>query len=134
MNRLEKLKPLSLLLLRAGLGIIFIYYGYPKVFATKPQMFEGFAKIGFPSFMVYVAGVMELFGGALLVAGLFTRVAGILLAGEMAIAMWTAHLGKGVYAVGEYQFPLVLALATFVLATTGAGIISLDYAIYRDKA
>lgn len=134
MNRLEKLKPLSLLLLRAGVGIIFIYYGYPLLFHPSQQMFEGFAKIGFASYMVYVAGVVELFGGSLLLVGLFTRVAGILLAGQMAIAIWKVHLGKGIYAVGEYQFPLVLALAAFVLATTGAGVISLDYAIYRDKA
>ena len=134
MNRLEKLKPLALLLLRAGLGIIFVYHGYPKVFATTQQMFDGFARLGFPSFMVYVAGVIELFGGALLIAGLFTRIGGLLLAIEMVIAIWTAHLGKGLLAVNEYQFPLVLAVAAFVLATTGAGIISLDYAIFREKA
>jgi len=134
MNRLEKLKPLALLLLRAGLGVIFVHAGYPKLFATSQQMLGFFASLGFPSWMVYVAGVVELFGGALLLAGLFTRVAGLLLAGQMAIAIWTAHLGKGILAVNEYQFPLALALAAFVLATTGAGMISLDYAIYRDKA
>jgi putative oxidoreductase len=134
MNRLDKLKPLSLLLLRVGAGIILIYHGYPKLFHPSHQTIEAFASIGFASYMVSVAGVVELFGGALLAVGLFTRVAGILLAGEMAIAIWKVHLGKGVLAVGEYQFPLVLALAAFVLATTGAGIISLDHAIYRDKA
>jgi putative oxidoreductase len=134
MNRLEKVKPLALLLLRAGLGVIFVHAGYPKLFATSQQMLESFASLGFPSWMVYVAGVVELFGGALLLVGLFTRVAGLLLAGQMAIAIWTAHLGKGILAVNEYQFPLALALAAFVLATTGAGMISLDYAIYRDKA
>ena len=134
MNRLDRLKPMSLLLLRAGLGIIFIYYGYPKLFHASQQTFDAFARIGFAAYMVYVAGVVELFGGALLVAGLFTRVAGILLAGQMAIAIWKVHLGKGILAINEYQFPLVLALAAFVLVTTGAGVISLDYAVYRDKA
>jgi len=134
MNRLDKLKPLSLVLLRLGVGIIFIYHGYPKLFHPSQQTIEAFASIGFATYMVYVAGVVELFGGALLVAGLFTRAAGILLAGEMAIAIWKVHMGKGILAVGEYQFPLVLALAAFVLATTGAGLISLDYAIYREKA
>jgi putative oxidoreductase len=134
MNRLEKLKPLALLLLRVGLGAIFIYHGYPKLFATLPRTVEFFASIGFPAFMVYVAGVVELFGGALLLAGLFTRVAGLLLAGQMAVAIWKVHLGKGILAVNEYEFPLVLALAAFVLVTTGPGLVSLDYAIFRDKA
>jgi putative oxidoreductase len=134
MNRLEKLKPLALLVLRIGVGVIFIYHGYPKLFRTTQQMLDGFASLGFPSWAVYVAGAVELFGGGLLILGLFTRVAGVLLAGQMAIAVWTAHMGKGILAVSEYQFPLVLALASFTLATTGAGLISLDYAIYRDKS
>jgi putative oxidoreductase len=77
---------------------------------------------------------VEVFGGGLLVVGLFTRVAGLLLAGEMAVAIYTAHLGKGILAVREYAFPLALATAAFVLATTGAGVVSLDRAIFKDKA
>jgi putative oxidoreductase len=134
MNALEKLKPLGLLLLRWGIGLIFIYYGYPKLFGDTKRAMESFVSFGMPGYLVYVAGAVEFFGGCLLIAGLFTRVAGTLLAGEMAIAIWKVHLGKGVLAVPQYQFPLVLALGAFALATCGAGAISLDKLIFRDKA
>jgi len=134
MQQLEKLKPLALLLLRCALGGVFIYHGMPKLFGNPQQFLEFFGRVGLPPFMAYVAGVLELFGGALLVAGLFTRVAGLLLAGEMAVAIWKVHMGKGVLAVNEYEFPLALATAAFVLATVGAGAISLDRVIFKEKA
>jgi putative oxidoreductase len=134
MNFLDKLKPLGLLLLRWGLGAIFIVDGYTKLFGDTKRVIEVFASFGMPAYMVYIAGAVEFFGGWLLVAGLFTRVAGILLAGEMAVAIWKFHMGKGVLALHEYQFPLVLAVGAFALATCGAGVISLDKLIFRDKA
>lgn len=134
MNALEKLKPLGLLLLRWGLGAIFIVSGYAKLFGNVQRIIELFASVGMPRYMVYVAGAVEFFGGWLLVAGLFTRVAALLLAGQMALAIWKAHMGKGVLAVNEYAYPLALAVGAFALATCGAGVISLDKLIFRDKA
>ena len=134
MNALEKLKPLGLLLLRWGLGAIFIVNGYSKLFGDVQRIFDFFASIGFPRYMVYIAGAVKFFGGWLLVAGLFTRVGALLLAGEMAIAIWKAHLGKGLLAVNEYAYPLALAVGAFALATCGPGAISLDKLIFRDKA
>ncbi len=130
---LEKLKPLGLLLLRWGLGAIFIFHGYPKLFGDTRRAMDFFASVGLPGWLVYVAGVVEFFGGWLLVAGLFTRVAGLLLAGEMAMAIWKVHLSEGILAWDEYQFPLALAVGAFALATCGAGAISLDKLIFRDK-
>lgn len=132
MRSLEKLKPLALLLLRWGLGLIFIYHGYPKLFTHTQQFLQSFPKMGFPAYFVYVAGVLEFFGGCLLIAGLFTRISGLVLAGEMAIAIWKVHLPQGgVMAVDNYQFPLAMAVGAFALAALGGGIISLDHAIYR---
>ena len=134
MGFLEKLKPLGLLLLRWGLGAIFIFHGYPKLFGDVKRAMDFLTSVGLPGWTVYIAGAVEFFGGWLLVAGLFTRVAALLLAGEMAVTIWKAHIGKGVLAVGEYQFPLALAVGVFALATCGAGAISLDKLIFRDKA
>lgn len=131
---MEKLKPLGLLLLRWGIGAIFIFHGYPKLFGDARRAMDFFASVGLPGWTVYVAGVVEFFGGWLLVAGLFTRIAGLLLAGEMAMAIWKVHLNEGVLAWDEYQFPLAMAVAAFALATCGAGAISLDKLIFRDKA
>ena len=134
MHALEKLKPLALLLLRWALGLIFVFHGAPKLFGNSQRLLEFFASLGFPAWMAYVGGVVELFGGALLILGLFTRIAGLLLAGQMVIAIWKVHLGKGLLAVNEYQFPMALAAAAFALAALGAGAISLDRAIFKDKA
>ncbi len=134
MNFLDKLRPLALLLLRLGLGVIFIYYGYAKLFSQAGQNVKFFQQIGFPSYMSYVVGIVELFGGALLIVGLFARIAGLLLAGTMAVAIWKVGLGKGVLAVPEYQFPLAVGAGCLVVAAFGAGLLSLDFAIFRQKA
>jgi putative oxidoreductase len=133
MQSLEKLKPLALLLLRVGLGAIFIYHGYPKLFVNTRGAMADFTHMGFPAYFVYISGAIEFFGGCLPIAGLFTRVAGLLLAGEMAVALIQVHkLLTQPRAVHNYEFPLALALGAFTLATVGAGAISLDAAIYRE--
>lgn len=128
---LERLKPLALLLLRVALAVIFIHHGYPKLFGSPRREMQQFVSMGFPGFFAYVAGVIEFFGGLLLIGGLFTRIAGILLAGEMFVALWRVH---GLFAdpmyVQHYEFPLALCAGAFVLATAGPGIVSLDHLIY----
>ena len=132
MRALENLKPLALLLLRAALGAIFIYHGYPKLFTHTRETMQAFGHMGFPGYMAYVAGVIEFFGGSLLVAGLFTRIAGLLLAGEMAVALVKVHgLLAHPGAVNNYEFPLSLAAGSFALAVFGAGVISFDHAVFR---
>jgi putative oxidoreductase len=135
MQLLEKLKPVALLLLRLGLGLIFIYHGYPKLFTHAHEALRQFPKMGFPSYFAYIAGVVEFFGGWLLVLGLFTRIAALFLAGEMAIAIIRVHLPQGgLTAVSNYQLPLALAAASFALVAVGAGAISFDRAIFKNKA
>jgi putative oxidoreductase len=133
MHFLEKLKPLGLLLLRVALGVIFIYHGYPKLFGHTRDAMQSFTHMGFPGYFVYIAGVIEFFGGCMLVAGLFTRVAGLLLAIEMAVGLWRVHnIISNPMAVRNYELPLVLAVSTFALATVGAGWISFDQALFRE--
>ena len=133
MQILERLKPLGLLLLRVAVGIIFIYHGYPKLFGRTRETIQVFAHMGLPSYLVYIAGVIEFFGGCMLVVGLFTRVAGLLLAIEMAFGLWRVHnIISNPMAVGNYELPLVLAVSTFTLATVGAGLISFDQALFHE--
>jgi putative oxidoreductase len=130
MELLDKLKPLGLLGLRAGLAMIFIYHGFPKLTHTH-QYVRDFAQYGFPAYFVLLAGLLEAFGGALLFVGFFTRAAALLLAGEMVVALARVHLpAAGLYQLPRYQLPLILAAASFAVATTGAGMLSLDYAIF----
>jgi uncharacterized membrane protein YphA (DoxX/SURF4 family) len=103
MQFLEKLKPLGLLALRLALAATFIYNGYPKL-AEPARWLKAFPSMGFPSYFAYISGILDVFGGALVGIGLFTRGAALL----------------------QYEFQLVLCAAAFALVTTGAGAISLD--------
>jgi putative oxidoreductase len=133
MQILEKLKPLGLLLLRVAVGAIFIYHGYPKLFGHTRDAMQSFTHLGLPGYFVYIAGIVEFFGGLMLVAGLFTRIAGLLLAGEMAVGLWRVHnIISNPMAVRNYELPLVLAVSTFALATVGAGLISFDQALFHE--
>ena len=132
MSILENLKPLALLVMRLALGVIFIFHGYPKLIHTRESM-QAFVHIGFPGYFAYIAGILEVFGGALLIVGLFTRIAALLLACEVGIALWKVHmLFSKPMAVDNYQFRLALAAGAFVLATVGAGLISIDQVVFRD--
>ena len=126
---------MALLLLRLGLGLIFVYHGYPKLFTHMHETVQAFPRMGFPAYFAYIAGIFEFFGGWLLVLGLFTRIAALLLAGEMAIAIVRVHIPQGgLMAVSNYQFPLAMAVGAFALVAVGAGAISLDRAIFKNKA
>lgn len=108
---MEKLKPLALLLLRMGLGAIFIYHGYPKLFSHSHEvLFDMANRNGLPGYVARLAGVVEVFGGAMLVVGVFTRFVGLLLTAEVAFVLW---LGRQLFAhptaVGRYELPLACA-------------------------
>lgn len=134
MHQLEKLKFLGLLAMRLAVGAVFIAHGYPKLFGDTAKWMAGFQSMGFPGFFAYVAGIVEFFGGILLIAGLFTRIAGLLIAGEMAVAVLKVHLHKGLTGPGGYEFPLALAATSFGLMVLGAGVVSIDWLLFKDKA
>lgn len=133
MRFLDSFRPVGLLGLRIALGIIFIAHGYPKLAHLRggAQMQSFFVEHGLPGYFVYIAGVIETFGGGLLLLGLFTRAAALLLAMEMCVAIWKVHSGHGYLAVHDYEFPLTLAAACLALATVGAGLISLDQPLFE---
>jgi len=131
MQSMEKLRPLSLLLLRIGVGVVFMHNGYPKFTWEKQASMHEMVQSGLPWYFTYVAGVLELGGGAALVAGLCTRLIGLLLAGEMTIAIWRAeHILEHPMAINNYELALVLGVGAFALATFGAGPVSLDALLF----
>lgn len=131
MNYLKKLEPFTLLLLRLGLALVFIYHGYPKLFGEKERIIDAFQAIGLPAFVVYLTGAIEFFGGLALALGLLTPIAGMVLLLDMAAAMWKYNFNEGIYAVREYELPLTLGLACLVLAVIGSGPLSLDRLLFQ---
>ncbi|MBZ5526640.1 MAG: DoxX family protein [Acidobacteriia bacterium] len=134
MKLFGKLQPVALLMLRLALGIIFFTHGYPKLAGASAGYVAFFAQHGLPGYLAYVSGVLEVFGSILLVLGLFTRVTAGLLAVEMGVAIWKVHMGKGYLAVREYEFALVMGAACLALASVGAGMLSLDRPLFKDKS
>jgi putative oxidoreductase len=132
MQIFEKLKPLALLLLRLGVGGVFVSQGYLKLFVAPAKWLTWFPQHGFPSYFAYLAGGIEFFGGILLILGLVTRVVGLIFAVEMGIAVWRVSLPhSGIHNVDGYGFPLMLGLASFTLAAVGAGLLSVDAATFE---
>jgi putative oxidoreductase len=134
MKFLNSFQPFGLAILRVALALIFIYHGYPKLVRADAMMREFFVQHGFPSYFVGLAGILECVGGGLLLIGLFTRPAALLLAAEMGIAIWKVKLVHGVFAVSEYQFELALAAACVALATVGPGSLSVDHVMLGESA
>ncbi len=134
MQFLEKLKPLGLLVLRVALGAAFLFHGYPKL--TDPaRALKVFPGYGFPSYFVYISGILEVFGGGLLVAGLFTRGVAMLLTIEMGLVLWrTIAPSVNIYEFARYETPMLLGAMALTLVTTGAGVISIDAFTFESRS
>jgi putative oxidoreductase len=84
--------------------------------------------------LIWVAGILELVGGALLILGLFTRPVAFLLSGEMAFAYWMVHAPKSAFPVingGDAAILFCFLFLYFVFA--GPGLWSVD-ACVREKS
>lgn len=104
MNHIKALDFIAPLLLRIYLAPIFILAGTNKL-AHHQNVALWFESLGLPApgLMVYVAGLSELIGGILLVAGLATRWAVIPLMVTMAVAAATAHWENGWHVLPEQE-------------------------------
>jgi putative oxidoreductase len=98
-----------------------------------------FASLGMKPgiFHAWLASLTEVAGGALLVLGLFTPVAGAAVIGVMLVALITNHRGNGffIFRPGEgWEYVMTLTFCGLVLATVGPGKWSLDRAFHiRDN-
>jgi putative oxidoreductase len=132
MKFLNSLQPVALVIMRLSLALIFVFHGYPKLVRADAGIREFFLSHGFPGYFVGLAGILECLGGGLLVIGLFTRPVALLLAAEMGIVIWKVKSAHGLMGVNDYQFELALGAACLVLATVGAGVVSMDHLIFGE--
>jgi putative oxidoreductase len=81
-----------------------------------------------------VAGILEFFGGLLIAFGLFTRPVAFLLAGEMAVAYFTAHQPSGIWPIqNRGELPALYCFIFLFLAANGPGSHSLDALMRRRR-
>ena len=122
----NRLQPLGITLLRLAVGIDFLYHGSVKL-SHLPQWTHNFAAMGFPPATAYGIGALETVGGALLILGLFSRIFGLLLAGDMAVALVRVNLPHTpILHVASYELTMLLAGASFLIFCLGSGPIAID--------
>src|SRR4051794_24348472 len=127
---LDQALPWGIALLRIVVGGAFFMHGLQKLFQMGiPGVTGFFASLGIPAPEVaaVVVSLVETFGGLALILGLFTRLAGVLLAADMLVALLVVHRPNGFFAGdGGVELVLVLGAAVLALAITGPGALALD--------
>ena len=131
LNSAPSFAPLAL---RIPIGIILIAHGSQKLFGW----FGGYglegtgqwmASIGLtPGYlMALMAGSSEFFGGLFLLLGLLTRPTALVLSFTMVVAIFSVHIGNGLFLANNgYEFGLALLAATVSLTVSGAGKFAVD--------
>ncbi|HZF68857.1 MAG TPA: DoxX family protein [Gemmatirosa sp.] len=125
----------TLSLLRAVTGALFMQHGVQKLFGLLVDPAKPWN--GAPPMLsqFWIAGVLEVFGGALIVVGLLTRPVAFLLAGEMAVAYFQVHAPRHFFPIRNGGEPVVLFCFVFLhLLATGAGPYSLDALLRARRA
>ena len=116
--------------LRIVAAFMFIQAGTMKLFAFPPVM-PGGGTVPLISEMG-LAGILEAFGGALLLLGFLTRPVAFLLSGEMAVAYFQAHFPQGFWTVLNGGQPAVLYCFIWLyLSAAGPGPWSFDALLHR---
>ena len=124
MNR-DRIIQVTYVLLRLVSGFLFIQAGGLILFGWFGGM-PGGAKIQLMS-QTGIGGVLEFFGGILIMLGLFTRPVAFILSGMMAVAYWQFHFPSGHWPVQNQGMPAILFCFIFLyMAAKGAGPCSLD--------
>lgn len=126
-DHLNRYAPLALALLRIVAALLFIEHGTQKLF-DFPASGRPPAGGGLPP-LFYLAAVIEIGGGLLVLAGLFTRYAALVMSGEMAVAFWFMHVGHSgsIFPIQNFGEGAVLFCFIFLyLVFAGPGALSLD--------
>lgn len=124
--------PAAVVLIRLMAGTVFLSEGIQKFLFPAALGVGRFAKIGIPhpQLLAPFVGSVEIVCGALIILGLFTRLAAIPLLAVISVAIWTTKfpmLHQGFWsAMHESRTDWSMLLALLFLLIVGAGSISVD--------
>src|SRR4051794_33762875 len=114
------------LVLRLGLGIVFIGHGWgklqnPSAFAELLQQL----RVPAPKLLAWVVALLETVGAALIIVGVATRLMALGLAINMLVALVNLRIGKAPFLSGPegegWDFELLLLVSSLALVFTGPG-------------
>jgi len=123
--KLETWRPYVLSILRIVAALLFLQSGLSKFF--------GFPAVGPPLVgLITPAAIIETFGSLLLLVGLFTRWAALVMSGEMAFAYFMAHAPKSFYpAVNGGSLAILYCFVFLYLVFAGGGPWSVDRVVLK---
>jgi putative oxidoreductase len=124
--------------MRIIVGLLFACHGAQKLLGWFPKPNQAGGPL---DTQTIIAGSIELVGGLLVAAGLFTRPAAFLSSGLMAVAYFMVHVGKLAKTTEAKFFPIINGGESAVLYCFlflfiffyGSGPWSLDSVIFRNK-
>src|SRR5256885_3999 len=123
-------------LVRVAMGITFVMHGWQKVhdkgYVQVAQMTESL-QIPQPKVAAALLMATELGGGALLVLGLFTRLAALPIAFAMFVAFWKVHRMNGFFLPKGFEYAFVLFFAALAIALMGPGLLAIDNLLFRRR-
>jgi len=123
--------PWLLSLSRIVIAFLFIQIGTAKLFGFPARVMPGGVLADFNT-QAWWSAVLEVYGGGLLLLGLFTRPVAFLLSGEMAFAYFIGHAGGGFWPVLNGGAAAIFYCFYFLyLSAAGGGPISLDALLAR---
>lgn len=118
--------------LRMVAAFLFVQHGAMKILAYPVSVMKSGGTVPLGT-LPGTAGMLELAGGSLLFLGLFTRPVAFLLAGEMAVAYFTAHAPRGFWpTMNGGELPVLFCFIWLYISAAGPGAWSLD-ALRRGK-
>ncbi len=106
----------GLLVLRIGIGALFIFAGYMKAQDMAATIGQ-FSSMGFSAFWTYVVTIVELVAGVAVLLGIFTRIAAALVSVVMIVALTVVWKGG----MNMIMTPAITLFATVALFLSGSG-------------
>lgn len=124
--------PQILSLLRIAASLMFINAGTVKLFSFPDPMPGGFTAPLLSQ--TGIGGILEFFGGILLLVGLYTRPLAFVMSGMMAVAYFQFHFPMGFFPSKNMGVPAALYCFVWLyFSSAGAGIWSVDSLLERKK-
>ena len=120
---------IGVLILRAIIGVAFMFHGYPKLEHPTTWMAHMPLSAFVPAWLQAVVAVVEFFGGLFLTLGLLTPLVTALIFCDMFVALFFVQLPRGAHFVGgrnSYELTAVYLVAMIAFFLTGPGAISVD--------